>query len=158
MKLANALATGQLTTTQAQQYKSGLDGIIDGSTFFRQTDGGLSMPEAIVLGLEVEQLSSSINAALAKGTQTRDVDTREADLMNRIKQLAANGRLSAKDVANLTYELDRIEQSEAAFRTSEEGLNFAEALTLMQDLDRLVMKVDVLSKGSVSTLQQPKSR
>jgi hypothetical protein len=158
MKLANALATGQLSTSQAQQYKSALDGIIDGSTFFRETDGGLSMPESIVLGLEVEQLSSTINAALAKGPQTRDVDTREADLMTRIKQLATNGRLSAKDVASLTYELDRIEQSEAAFRTSEEGLNFAEALTLTQDLDRLAIKVDALSKGSVSTLQQLKSR
>ena len=158
MKLANALATGQLTTTQAQQYKSGLDGIIDGSTFFRETDGGLSMPESIVLGLEVQQLSNAINSALGKVAQNRDVDSREAELMNRIKQLATNGRLSAKDAANLTYELDRIEQTEAAFRVSDEGLNFAEALTLTQDLDRLGLKVDAMSKASLSTLQQPRSR
>lgn len=157
-KLANALAAGQLTVPEAQEYKHSLEQVIGEAVAFRESGGGLTMPETLALGLELNQLSRSIETGIRKETGGRTVDSREDALKKRIAQLVATGKLAQKEADALTFDLDRIEESEAAFRVSEEGLNYAEALTLTLDLDRLSTKIDTLQKGSVTTLQQPKSR
>jgi hypothetical protein len=157
-RLANALAAGQLTVPEAQQYKNNLEMVLSNAAKYRETDGGLTVSEAIALALELDQLSKSVDHSARKETATRNVDARESELKKRISSLVAAGRLSQKDADALQSDLDRIEESEAAFRISDEGLNYAEALTLTLDLDRLSTKVESMSKGSVSTLQQPKSR
>lgn len=157
-KLANALAAGQLTVPEAQQYKHSLEQVIGTAVAFRESGGGLTMPETIALGLELNQLGRAIDAGIRKESAGHTVDSREDSLKKRISQLVASGKLTQKESDALTFDLDRIEESEAAFRVSEEGLNYAEALTLTLDLDRLSTKIDTLQKGSVTTLQQPKSR
>jgi hypothetical protein len=144
--LANALAAGQLTVPQAQQYKNSLEQIMGTAEQFRETDGGLTMPESIALGLEMDQLGRIVDTGVRKGTEDRNVDSRQNTLKKRIAQMAAAGKISQKDADALSYDLDRIEESEAAFRVSEEGLNYAEALTLTLDLDRLSTKIDSMSR------------
>lgn len=157
--LANALAAGQLNVSQSQQFKNSLEKVLTNSVVYRESDGSLSYPESIALAIELDQIAGNINSDLAKNSTHHDVDTREAELKNRIAALIANGKMTTKDADQLRNDLDRIEASEAAFRVSDEGLNYAEALTLMLDLDRLSTRLDSLGKGAaVTSVQQPKSR
>lgn len=153
--LANALAAGQLSVPEAQQYKSRLENILSSSAMYRSTDLGLSYPEALALSIELDELGYVVEHGLHKETATRDVDSREADLQRRIKAMVSSGKLSQKDADNLANDLDRIEASEAAFRVSDEGLNYAEALTLTLDLDRLAARLDGFAKLTMQQKPQP---
>lgn len=158
IRLANALAAGQLTIPEAQQYKTSLDRVLNSSAMYRDTDSGMSYPEALALTIELDQLGSTVEKGIQRDNSNRDVDSRESELKRRISSLVSAGKLSQKDADDLLYDLDRIEQSEAAFRISDEGLNYAEALTLALDLDRLATRIDGMTKASVTTIQQPKHR
>jgi hypothetical protein len=156
-RLANALAAGQLSVPQAQQFKTALERVLSSSAAYRDSDTGLSYPEALALAIELDSLGGWMERGIRRDAANRDVDSREGDIQRRIKDLVSGGKLTAKDAEALRVELDRIEESEAAFRVSEEGLNYAEALTLTLDLDRLSARVDSLSK-SASNIQPRKQQ
>jgi hypothetical protein len=149
--LANALVTGKLSVPEAQQLEQKLEGVLAASAVFSSTGGGISHVEALTVSLELDQLNREVDQVQRGSAKGPDISARQADLLKRIKAATINGKLTAKDADSLRYDLDRIADSEEAFRVSDEGLNFAEALTLATNLDRVASRFQSLSKGQAVT-------
>lgn len=155
--LANALASGKLTVTQSKTFEAKLEKILASGAAYNNSGTGMSYPEALTVCIELDRLRSTIEDGLDQKNTKNDLETRQAYLQQRIKDAVTNGKLNAKDAEALRYDLDRIADSEASFRISDEGLNFAEALTISQDLDRVSSRLESLSKGQLSLKSKPKS-
>jgi hypothetical protein len=149
-KLASALAAGKISVIQAQQMHNRFQALTADSNVFQSSDRHLSYPEQLALGLEWDQLSAAVDRSAAGGGKLIDLSGRRMALEKRIKDAVAAGRLRAKEAQLLTEELDRTAQSEASFRMSDERLDYAEALTLALELDRVTSKMDRLLKGQLS--------
>lgn len=147
--MANALAAGKLTITQAQHMRTQFDQILGSSAAMRKSDLVLTYPESIALTVELDRFNRNLGGAIQQASG-QDLTSRRASLEKAVKAAAVSGKLQAKDAQAFNLDLDSIAESEAAFRTSDEGLTFAEAMTLALDLDRLASRLDSVSKGQVS--------
>ncbi|HEY9791068.1 MAG TPA: hypothetical protein V6D22_11750 [Candidatus Obscuribacterales bacterium] len=153
-KLASALAAGRISVNQAQQLHSRYQAVAADADAFQKSDHYLSYPEQLALGLEWDHLSAAVDKSASPGNKFMDLSTRRMALEKRIKEAVAAGRLNAKEGQLLTEDLDRTAQSEASFRMSDERLDYAEALTLALELDRVSTKMDRLLKGQLSLQQK----
>lgn len=144
-KIGNAVATGRLSTQEAIDLKGLLEELRKSATRAHNSGGGMSYPEALIAVVDVERLSNRVDERVrAQTSQLPDIDTRQAQLEKRIQQASASGKLTAEQASLLRKEMDRIAEGEVAFRMSDEALNFGEAISLIQDLERLGKRIDLM--------------
>lgn len=156
MQLANALAAGQISADQARQLRNQLHQVEQLELRYRSTGGGFSNAEHLAVSMDLDRLGAAMNHTIGRNKTFPDIDTRQAQLLAKIKGLTATGRLSTAEAAALNADLDRIAESEAAFRITEEGLTFQEALTLSLDLDRLSSRIDQVPAKPVAPAGTPR--
>jgi hypothetical protein len=153
-KIANALAAGRLTIPQAQELRAHIDQVLQDKAAFSKTDGQLSYSEDVALALETDRLNRLLDRTVAASPASADISSRRTQLEKRLKDAIAAGKLKAADAQPLMDDLDRLAQTEANFRSSDEGLSLAEAMTLALDLDRINSRIDSLTKGQLSLKQK----
>lgn len=151
--LANGLASGKLNVRQAQDLESSLEHVLATSAAYNNSGNGMSYPEAVTVCIELDRLGATIDSEIAKNRGDLDVSTKQIALHKRIRDAVTNGKLSNKDAEAFHYDLERIAESEASFRVSDEGLNFAEALTLALDIERVSARLESVSKGPSLSLK-----
>jgi polyhydroxyalkanoate synthesis regulator phasin len=152
-ELAGAVASGQLSPAQAQEFSTELDRIASEENAFRFSGSGLSYSESLALITELEKLSGRIDTALAgQKPQWSGIDGRISELGKRISDGQSASKFNAGTASQLSRELDRITQAEQAFIASGGGLSLAEVESLSRDLDRLTRDLEVrLGIGSIVT-------
>lgn len=152
-ELASAVASGQLSPAQAQEFSAELDRIASEENAFRFSGSGLSYSESLALITELEKLSGRIDTALAgQKPQWSGIDGRISELGKRISDGQSASKFNAGTAGQLSRELDRITQAEQAFIASGGGLSLAEVESLSRDLDRLTRDLEVrLGTGSIVT-------
>jgi hypothetical protein len=143
MQIAAALVSGKLTAQEAQTARVGLDEVVTLDGRFKASGGGLSYAESVALSTDVDRLAADIQRTLqAKQTTGADLDSRQLTLEKRINDALRSRQINPTAANSLLDELDRVAESEAAFRISDEGINYMEALTLSLDLDRIQTKIE----------------
>lgn len=156
-KIADALATGKLPVQEARDLKSLLEQMQKSTLRARTSGGGLSYPETLIAVVDVERFSRRVDERMrALKNPLPDIDTKQAQLEKRIDQGKAAGKLTADQVKQLKAELSRIAEGEARFRISDETLNFAETVSLHQDLDSVSKQLDQLISKPVKNTAVPK--
>ncbi len=145
-QIAGGLASGRLSLEETKRLKYQLDRIGQINAKYRSSGGGSSYAETLTLTQDLDRLGHTVLQQMRDPRATLpDINQRQAQLIARIKESVSAGKLSAGDAQELRENLDRIEQSEASFRVSDEGLNFWEAVTLVGDLDGLSARIDRLT-------------
>lgn len=79
-----------------------------------------------------------------------DIDARQSELDKLISENQVKGTLSLEDAHSLKSELERVALAEAAFRISDESINYAEAINLVLDLERIKARLNTLSNRKMS--------
>ena len=143
MQIAAAIVSGRLTAQEAQTVRVGLDEVVTLAARFKASGGGLSYAESVALSTNVDRLAADIQRTLqGKLPSGNDLDARQLALEKRINDALKTRQITIGAATSLLQELDRVAESEAAFRISDEGINYMEALTLALDLDRVQTKID----------------
>lgn len=157
-RLGAVLASGRLPLKDAQDLKLLLDEIVMNTHAKRRSGGGLSYQESIIVSLDLDRLNSRIEQQIASiKSPLADIDARQAELDKLIGENQIKGSITAEDAHTLKSELERVALAEAAFRISDESLNYAEAINLVLDLERIKTRLNVLSNHKVSapTIKAP---
>ncbi len=147
-KLGNLLATGRLSADTSQELKKKLDKL-GASVSDKRATGGISYQEYLVVAVDMHRLNKQIEEAAAKlKSPLPDIDALQAALSKKLEEAKAKG-LSPNTYKEAKEEMGRIEANEAAFRISDESLNYAEALNLMQAIQALDDKIAGKNKSEV---------
>ncbi len=140
-KLADLVVAGKITLEQAADLRLQLDVVQETEKSFRISGGGLSYPESLTLIAELDRISKVIDTKINKKT-TNDFETQFAKVTTRITGSELAVKAKPQEVANLKKELERIAQAKTAFAHSGGGLSYAEAESLLRDVDRLNKEID----------------
>lgn len=152
MQIAAALVSGRVTSQEAQTLRVGLDEVITLAARYKQSGGGLSYAETVALTGDIDRLSGDIQRSLqSKQSTGEDLDSRQANLEKRINDGLKSRRINIATARDLLGDLDRVAESEASFRISDEGINYMEALTLSLDLDRVQTKIERALVGAANS-------
>ncbi|HNM50195.1 MAG TPA: hypothetical protein PKN86_10845, partial [Candidatus Obscuribacter sp.] len=147
-RITEGVMQGRLNAKDADTLKREFYRLMDMEAKYRSS-GGLSFGEHAALALELEKLSSNIEGSMKESQATLpDVDSRQAELDNRLAEAVASGRLTAEQSREFTRELDRISRDEVTYRFSGSGLSYAESLSLITELEKLSAKLDTRLAGS----------
>ena len=150
-RLGAVLASGRLPVREAEDLKGLLDEISMSTHMKRRSGGGLSYQESIIVSLDLDRLNSRIEQRIAAvKNPLPDIDARQTELDKLITVNQNKGTLTAEDAHSLKAELERVALAEAAFRISDESLNYAEAINLVLDLERIKTRLQNLSNRKVS--------
>ena len=150
-KLGSMLASGRLPVQEAQDIKSLLDEIIFNSHVKRRSGGGISYQESIIISTDLDRLNQRVELrAAALKSPLPDIDAKQAELERKISESLSKGGLSSDDAKDLKSELERVATAEAAFRISDESLNYAEAINLVMDLERIKTRLNNLNARKMS--------
>lgn len=146
-KLAGLLATGRLPLNEVKQLKGLLDQYRDSSQEKHSSSGGISYPEFVILAIELNKLSHHIDESVrTQAKRLPDIDTMQSELTKSLEEKKAAGKVSAALYKSLKDELDKVSEAEAAFRISDETLNFAETLNLVASLQSIKERIESNSK------------
>lgn len=150
-ELANAVASGQLSPAQAQEFSGELDRIASEESAYRFSGSGLSYSESLALITELEKLGGRLETAVAgQKAQWTGVDGRLAELAKRIADGQSSGKFNSGVGAQLNRELERITLAKQAFLASGGSLSLAEVESLARDMDRLTRDLDFrLGSGNI---------
>lgn len=147
-RITEGVMQGRLSAKDADTLKREFYRLMDMEAKYRSS-GGLSFGEHAALALELEKLSSNIEGSMKESQATLpDVDSRQAELDNRLAEAVASGRMTAEQSREFTRELDRISRDEVTYRFSGSGLSYAESLSLITELEKLSAKLDTRLAGS----------
>lgn len=140
-KLADLVVAGKITLEQAANIRLQLDVIQETEKSFRISGGGLSYPESLTLIAELDRISKVIDSKINK-KPTNDFETQFNKITARITgpELAVKAKPGV--VATFKKELERISQAKTAFAHSGGGLSYAEAESLLRDIDKLNKEID----------------
>lgn len=143
-KIATAVASGQLTMAQTQEFTKELDRISRDEVSYRFSGTGLSYAESISLVADLEKLNGRIDTQIAgKTAQWSGIDGRVQSISKQIGQALLSQKINGATASQLKREVDRVAQAKVAFETSGGGLNLAETESLVRDLDRLTRSLDI---------------
>lgn len=142
-RLGALLASGRIPVQEAQDIKGLLDEVVMSSWMKRRSGGGMSYQESIVVSLDLDRLNQRIERrAAALKSPLPDIDARQSALEKDVNSAISSGAISAEQGRSLLSELERVASAEAAFRISDESLNFAEAVNLVLDLERIKTRLN----------------
>jgi hypothetical protein len=148
-RLGNLLATGRLPVKEAEGLKKILDELGREAAEKRDSGGGMSYQEILLVSVNLERLKHRVEEKAATATsQIPNIDTLRDNLRKSVEDAHAKGKLSDSDYKTYKEDLDRIEANEASFRMSDEALDYAEALNLILDIERVKNKLESSSKVS----------
>lgn len=143
-KIATAVASGQLTMAQTQEFTKELDRINRDEITYRFSGTGLSYAESISLVADLEKLNGRIDTQIAGQTaKWSGIDGRVESIAKQIGQALLSQKINGATASQLKREVDRVAQAKIAFETSGGGLNLAETESLVRDLDRLTRSLDI---------------
>lgn len=143
-KIATAVASGQLTMAQTQDFTKELDRINRDEISYRFSGTGLSYAESISLVADLEKLNGSIDTQIAgQAARWSGIDGRVQSISKQIGQALLAQKINGATASQLKREVDRVAQAKIAFETSGGGLNLAETESLVRDLDRLTRSLDI---------------
>lgn len=146
-KIGNLLATGRLPVQDAQDLKALLDQITSNAAERQASGGGLSYQEGLVVTFDINRLEHRIEEKAAElKNPLPNVDELQRAADKRIEEAKDKHQITAAQYKAYKADLDRIAVNEANFRTSDESLNYAEAINLMLEIRRLKDEVEALKK------------
>lgn len=140
-KLADLVVAGKISLEQAANIRLQLDVVQETEKSFRISGGGLSYPESLTLIAELDRISKVIDSKINK-KPTNDFETQ----FNKVTARVTGSELAVKAkpgvVSTFKKELERISQAKTAYAHSAGGLSYAEAESLLRDLDKLNKEID----------------
>lgn len=143
-KIAAAVASGQLSMAQTQEFTKELDRINRDEITYRFSGTGLSYAESISVVADLEKLNGRIDTQIAGQTaKWSGIDGRVQSISKQIGQALFAQKINGATASQLKREVDRVAQAKVAFETSGGGLNLAETESLVRDLDRLTRSLDI---------------
>lgn len=151
-KIASLLASGKITSAQADPLKNELERIKTKEKLFQTSGGTMDSQEVLTIALELERLKSQVDRfePVQVTSAVKGIDTRQADVKKMIAEAQTNGKLTAAQASELAHEFDRIEALEAMYRVDGK-LSDSEILTLARDLDTLKKNTETqISKAKAS--------
>ncbi|MBY0356632.1 MAG: hypothetical protein K2W82_01415 [Candidatus Obscuribacterales bacterium] len=160
-QLASHMVSGRLSLSESRNLKTALDDLLSAASRLRSSGGGMSYPETLVINADFDKLGQHIEQkASSRSKPLPDLDSVEAILSKRIKEMQIAGKLSKKTADTLHAEMDRIAQCELNYRLTDENLTYMEALNLMLDLERVHHSLEqVASKKAPAKISaKPKKR
>ncbi len=135
-KLGNLIATGKIPVQEARDLKALLDEITRTEAESRGSGGGLSYQEGLILLVDLNRLDKRVDQRTnAMKAPAADIDTMQRELEKKLEEAKSKNSISAENYKALKEDLDRIASNEAAYRISDEALDFAESLNLVSDLE-----------------------
>lgn len=136
--LADAVASGRMKLPDAERFKVDLERIAAMESGYRYSGGGLSYPEGVMLVNELTKIEQRIKDALKNEKPIWvGIYGRRAELAKRVDDALAAKKVSLSQSNAVKAELGRIASAEQAFAASGGGLDFAETVSLVRDLERL---------------------
>ncbi|MBX9687918.1 MAG: hypothetical protein K2X27_14525, partial [Candidatus Obscuribacterales bacterium] len=154
--LGSLLASGRLSLKDSGDLKVLLDEIVKGAALKRESAGGMSYQESLLVAVDVERLDHLIESRVAaQKAPLSDLDKARSELALRLEAAKAGGNLSPAQYKEFKAELEKIDDNEADFRISDESLNYAEARNLFRALEALKSKLETAPAKQSS---QKKSR
>ncbi len=157
-KLASFLASGRLPLEEGKDFKALLDEIGAAAAEKRSSGGGISYQECLTVVSDMDRLSRRINQRAAAAKQLPDIDSMQAELDKKIEAEKAKGNLSPEKYKELKEEMDRLESNEAEFRISEEALNYAEAVNLLESIKQIQDRLKAAPKKEASDTKKTDSK
>ncbi|CAN5296965.1 hypothetical protein BH11CYA1_BH11CYA1_39080 [soil metagenome] len=143
-KIASAVASGQLTMAQTQEFTKELDRISRDEISYRFSGTGLSYAESISVVADLEKLNGRIDTQIAgQSAKWSGIDGRVKSISTQIGQALLSQKINGASASQLKREIDRVTQAKVAFETSDGGLSLAETESLVRDLDRLARSLDI---------------
>lgn len=150
-RLANLLVAGRLSLPDAQQAKALLDEVARSAAEKQASGHGLSYQEGLILALDMDRLNHRIwESSSVRKTPLADIDELQRSADKKIEEAKSKGALSAAQYKSFKDALERIAANEAAFRISDESINYAEATNLIQQINRLESEIAAGTKGSAA--------
>ena len=133
-KIDLGVASGKIKRFDGQKLSASLTWIASVEAAFRQSGGNLDKAEADRILADLNRLSAKIDRSASNPLQ--DLITRKNELLKKIDDNSASGKLSYRSARNLRRELDRIGYSLAAYSPTA-TLPAADITRLTADMDRL---------------------
>ncbi len=142
-QLAESVATGRLTPHEARQLRQQFVRIAEAEDKFRTSDGVLTYEESLMLALDLDRLSATLDRQLRDAhVAWPGVDQQQAILETRISEGISSGKLTGREAADIKRDLERIKSVKQAFASSGGGLDIEETLALAADLELLWSQLD----------------
>jgi len=137
--LAQALASGLLTLTEAQLYKDELDVIArKEETYKTASNGQIDIMQAQNLLIDLERLNGKIDRAVVNTKPVWiGINATIEDMSKKITDAKAGQRLSDIDEVVLRGSLDKIIANKATYAATAQGYDAQEAISLASDLTKL---------------------
>jgi len=137
--LAQALASGLLTLTEAQLYKDELDTIARKEETYKTAGAGqIDIMQAQNLLIDLERLNGKIDRAVVNTKPVWiGINATIEDMSKKITDAKASQRLSDIDEVVLRGTLDKIIANKATFAATAQGYDSQEAISLASDLTKL---------------------
>ncbi|MBP7578938.1 MAG: hypothetical protein KA794_19645, partial [Candidatus Obscuribacter sp.] len=137
--LAQALASGLLTLTEAQLYKDELDTIARKEETYKTAGAGqIDIMQVQNLLIDLERLNGKIDRAVVNTKPVWiGINATIEDMSKKITDAKASQRLSDIDEVVLRGTLDKIIANKATFAATAQGYDSQEAISLASDLTKL---------------------
>ncbi len=169
-KIEDGIATGRILRSEYENLKAEVNRVASQEAQARAN--GLQLDETISLAINLKNLDQKITASLNLNNPVgggwhggsgdwhggdgsgggRDIDLRQANLLRKIEDLAANGRLSADEAADLRADYQRLQQLETSYR-ADDNLSPYELDVLKTGLDSII--VELKEKSDTIAVQYP---
>ena len=148
-RLGNLLSTGRIPLKDAQELKGQLDSIANSAAEKRSSGGGISFLECLIVAVDMDRMNKRIEQrAAALKSPLPNIDSLQSELEKKVAEAKAKGSISAAQYKEFRAEMDKIAANEAAFRISDESLNYAEAANLMVAIQQLKDRLQAPGKNS----------
>ncbi len=142
-RIKDAVSSGRLTWAEGDTYMKQLAQIEKTEADFKVSDNKLSTWESMRLSLDLDKLSRDLETHMHdRSSGSIDIDAVQADLLKRMTDGLATKRLTQQEYDELKYDFDRNAALEAAYRQSDNRLDYDETLKVALDLDRLSTKLE----------------
>lgn len=137
-RLGNLLSTGRMSAKDAQELKGQLDAIANSAAEKRSSGGGVSFLECLIVAVDMDRMNKRIEQrAAALKSPLPNIDALQSELNKKLEEAKVKKAISAAQYKEFKTEMDRIAANEAAFRISDESLNYAEAINLVTAIQQL---------------------
>lgn len=155
-RITDAIPQGKVTQQEANQLYSDLDQITDNVQSVQDDSGNISDEDKLALQGDLDRVSYRVEQLLRmRRMGLAQIDSRRAQLLNRINEGQSSGKLSRLEASLLKREYNRITRNETQFKALAGGaLNYNQSARLWADLTQLdqllTNEINARASGSAS--------
>lgn len=154
LQIDEAVKSGQLTRTQAKDFRDALDKLAQEETQAKAGGKRMSIVQSMQFSNQLSSLANALQqAATTTVTTLPDVDALRAQLATQVDQSVASGQMSAATATTLRAQLQRVADIEAAYKAETGGQLTARQIELLSDeLNKAKADIDQQVKMAQSAI------